>query len=96
MKQVCHSCQVIIVNINDPYIRTLHPDVRYLPDWHRLIGICLLVFPRPFVADAFILAVLAEAVPISMLVLGQAKRHGRSEVLHHFLIIFLCLHNFKV
>ena len=51
-------------------------------DWLCLIGICPLVFLQPFVVDAFILAVLAEAAPVSMLV----------EVLHHFLEIFLCLH----
>ena len=61
-------------------------------DWLCLIGICPLVFLQPFVIDAFILAVLAEAASVSMLVLGRAKRHGRAEVLHHFLEIFLCLH----
>ena len=61
-------------------------------DWLCLIRICPLVFLQPFVVNAFILAVLAEAAPVSMLVLGRAKRHGRAEVLHHFLEIFLCLH----
>ena len=50
-----------------------------------LIRVCLLVFLLPFVVDAFIMAVLAEATPVSMLV----------EVLHHFLEIFLCLHKSK-
>ena len=61
-------------------------------DWLCLIRICPLVFLQPFVVNAFILAVLAEAAPVSMLVLGRAKRHGRAEVLHHFFEIFLCLH----
>ena len=61
-------------------------------DWLCLIGICPFVFLQPFVVNAFILAVLAEAAPVSMLVLGRAKRHGRAEVLHHFFEIFLCLH----
>ena len=61
-------------------------------DWLCLIRICPLVFLQPFVIVAFILAVLAEAAPVSMLVLGRAKRHGRAEVLHHFFEIFLCLH----
>jgi hypothetical protein len=51
-------------------------------DWLCLIGICPFVFLQPFVVNAFILAVLAEAAPVSMLV----------EVLHHFFEIFLCLH----
>ena len=51
-------------------------------DWLCLIRICPLVFLQPFVIDAFILAVLAEAAPVSMLV----------KILHHFLEIFLCLH----
>ena len=67
MKQACHSCQVIAVDVNETTV-------------------------QPFVIDAFILAVLAEAAPVSMLVLGRAKRHGRAEGLHHFLEIFLCLH----
>ena len=51
-------------------------------DWLCLIGICPLIFLQPFVIDAFILAVLAEAASVSMLV----------KILHHFLEIFLCLH----
>ena len=107
MKQACHSCQVIAVDVNETTVWTLKPEVRYLPDWLGLsllliddqgnerlrvwfrfqnwlclIRICPLVFLQPFVIDAFILAVLAEAAPVSMLVEG----------LHHFLEIFLCLH----
>ena len=117
MKQACHSCQVIAVDVNETAVWTLKPEVRYLPDWLGLslllfdnqgnerlrawfrfldwlclIRICPLVFLQPFVIDAFILAVLAEAAPVSMLVLGLAKRQSRAEVLHHFLEIFLCLH----
>ena len=51
-------------------------------DWLCLIRICPLVFLQPFVIDAFILAVLVEAAPVSMLI----------KILHHFLEIFLCLH----
>ena len=43
------------------------------------MGIRLLVLLQPFVVDAFILAVLAEAAPVAMLVI----------VLHHLLKIFL-------
>ncbi len=54
-------------------------------DWLCLIGICPLVFLQPFVVDAFILAVLAEAASVSMQV----------EVLHQFLKILFCLHSLK-
>lgn len=50
------------------------------------MGIRLLVLLQPFVVDAFILAVLAEAAPVAMLVI----------VLHHLLKIFLCLHIHKI
>ena len=98
MKQACHSCQVITVDINESSVGTLQPEVRYLPDWLgllfllfddqrderlrfrfrfpdwlRLIGICPLVFLQPLVVDVFILAVLAEAAPVSMLVLGRVE-----------------------
>ena len=56
-----------------------------LLNWSWIIGIRSLVFLQPFVVDAFVLAVLAETAPVSMLVL----------LLHHFLEIFLCLHNYK-